>query len=888
MRRITLTCFAWLLILLGLTGFAAAQNVTIPISASSSKLNNLRPGFAPAPVWVIDSDGKPCLPPPIDSSQPDTIKYDIGGSTYLYGPSNLWGIVRFTAPSLFELRCLYIQMLNINSVDDGIEVYVYDDNGSGLPGALISGPYFISGPLFLGYTWLDVEIDQPYPTLAANQDFFVVFGPAPTGPPSQGWFLFIDSNGNTENRSGYGMSQQGPWYFTSLLGDLIIRAGGILSGGPQSLTIALTPISPPIQIPATGGDFSYNIAASNPDTATQRFSVWCMVTLPNGNPYGPVLGPVTITLNPGQTLERLRIQTVPAGAPQGNYDFNAYIGVYPDSIWDSDTFPFEKSGAGGVEHWVALYNGPANDYDVAYGLAVDQAGNVYVTGLSVGIGSGVSDYATIKYNSAGMQQWVARYAGPWEDSPSGGIALDLEGNVYVTGYSDQGPAGYVANYATIKYDNSGNQQWVAEYDGPSNGNDYANDVAVDQAGNVYVTGASVSITSYDYATIKYDSLENQIWVARYNGTGNSSDGADCIALDSAGNVYVAGSSEGGSQTGYDYVAIKYDSMGNQLWVARYSGQGAAYDELSSLALDGNGNVYLTGVSDGGVTEYDFATVKYDSSGNQLWVARYNGPANSYDFANSLALGSNGDVYVTGSAWFNLTAPDYVTIKYDTFGNQVWIVSYDGPGNSEDNAWSVALDLSGNVYVTGNSTGDSSTGVDYATIKYNGEGNQIWVSRFDGSANDWDGAGWIALDATGHVYVAGASDTDPSNLTNYDFCTIKYSGGNIDNWLPVEATVLGQPLPQEFALHQNYPNPFNASTVLSYQLPVASHVKLEVFDITGRAVGAQHAAPLPLVDGWRTAGEHELTFDASDLPSGMYFARLEAGDYAGVQKLILLK
>ena len=123
------------------------------------------------------------------------------------------------------------------------------------------------------------------------------------------------------------------------------------------------------------------------------------------------------------------------------------------------------------EAWVARYKGPGNSNDVAYAVAVDASGNVYVTGFSVGSGTG-TDYATIKYNASGAQQWVARY-GPGNDNDyATGIAVDGSGNVYVTGYSIGLGAGY--DYATIKYNPSGQQQWVARYNnGLVNGDDSA-------------------------------------------------------------------------------------------------------------------------------------------------------------------------------------------------------------------------------------------------------------------------------------------------------------------------------------------------------------------------------------------------------------------------------
>jgi len=423
-----------------------------------------------------------------------------------------------------------------------------------------------------------------------------------------------------------------------------------------------------------------------------------------------------------------------------------------------------------AEKWVARYNGPGNGEDRAQDIAVDGLGNVYVTGITGYLNNEeydiAGDYATIKYNSNGKQLWVQRYDGPAKGyDEARAIAVDSSGNVYVTGCS-YGLSGsmYREDFATIKYSPNGKQLWVKRYNGPGNSVDGATAIAVDGSGNVYVTGSSEgSGTDYDYATIKYNTNGKQLWVARYNGPGNSLDGATAIAVDGSGNVYVTGYSEG---SGYktDYATIKYGTNGKQLWVARYNGPGNYYDLAMAIAIDGSGNVYVTGYSHGSRSDFDYATIKYNTNGKQLWVQRYDGPAKGYDEARAIAVDKSGNVYVTGSSSY-----DYATIKYGPNGKQLWVKRYNGPGNDYDGVYAIALDGSGNVYVTGESK-VSGTDNDYATIKYNTNGKQLWVKRYDGPSKGYDGAQAIAVDKSGNVYVTGGSY---GSGTDYDYATVKY-------------------------------------------------------------------------------------------------------------------
>jgi len=414
------------------------------------------------------------------------------------------------------------------------------------------------------------------------------------------------------------------------------------------------------------------------------------------------------------------------------------------------------------QDWVRNYSsGNDPEFAFAYAVAVDASGNVYVTGSSYGP-NGLADYATVKYSNSGHTLWVQRYNGPednWDAATE--LALDASGNVYVTGHS------YGSNdfdYVTIKYSSSGTQEWVAHYDGPANSEDWPNALAVDASGNVYVTGYSLgSGTFYDYATVKYSPSGTQEWVARYNGPGNTKDRAWGLGVDGSGNVYVTGDSGEGSPNLSDYVTVKYSPSGVQRWAARYS---ALYDYATALAVDASGNVYVTGYSYGSGTYYDFATIKYNARGRLRWVARYNGGID--DLAYALAVDASGNVYVTGESGAVGKGSDYGTVKYDDRGVQAWVARYNGPGNSTDVANAIALDASGDVYVTGESEG-SGTVTDFATLKYSASGVRQWIARYNGPGNTFDTATALALDGSGNVFVTGRSDKVGGSV----YTTIKY-------------------------------------------------------------------------------------------------------------------
>ncbi len=430
----------------------------------------------------------------------------------------------------------------------------------------------------------------------------------------------------------------------------------------------------------------------------------------------------------------------------------------------------QSYAAGGTRLWTNRYNDLTNGTSWAVAIAVDDSGNVFVTGYSEGDGS-PTDYSTVAYSGAGVPLWTNRYNGPANGYDEAcAVAVDSSGNVFVTGYSqsDGGPSDY--DYATVAYSNAGVPLWTNRYDGPANNDDRACALAVDSVGNVFVTGSSVgSNGDYDYATVAYSNAGVPLWTNRYDAA-NGYDAARRLAVDWNGNVIVSGASLIG--TNLDYATIAYSNAGLPLWTNRYDGPGHNDDEVSAIAVDYNGNVFVTGLSWSG-TNWDYATVAYSVAGVPLWTNRYDGPGNSYDGASGIAVDSAGNVFVTGDSVGMGSSWDYATVAYSGAGVSLWTNRYNGPGNDDDEPVAVVVDRSGNVFVTGISTG--STGdLDYATLAYSGAGAPLWINRYNGPGNHNDYARAMAVDRSGNVFVTGASDRSTTFPAHYDFATIKYS------------------------------------------------------------------------------------------------------------------
>jgi hypothetical protein len=334
--------------------------------------------------------------------------------------------------------------------------------------------------------------------------------------------------------------------------------------------------------------------------------------------------------------------------------------------------------------------------------------------------------------------WTARYPEEGGYAYAFAMALDPQGNPVVTGRAGSASV-------TIKYDKlSGVPRWVARY---TVGVAHTQAIAIDHNGDIYVAGGTnQTATGYDFLTIKYEGeTGHQLWASRYNGPpGNGSDSVKSLAIDLQGDVYVTGSSMGHG-TGQDYATIKYDGQtGQQLWIARYNSVGSNNDYANAIVIDPADGVFVTGAS---------GTIKYHKqTGQLLW-----GPKPGYGTA--IAISEQGDIFVAG-----VEGSGYATYKFNgQTGQQLWGVISAPTGGA---AHAIAIDSMGDVLITGGSDWQFTPCL---TIKYSGlNGQALWTYSLPRDFFD------LEVDEAGNVYVSGTARTAfPGPIG--DFRTVKFDG-----------------------------------------------------------------------------------------------------------------
>jgi len=400
-----------------------------------------------------------------------------------------------------------------------------------------------------------------------------------------------------------------------------------------------------------------------------------------------------------------------------------------DVIWDN-SFDYHS----GADEPSALY--------------VDSNGNSYITGA--GVNDSHFDIVTIKYDSNGTLLWNNSFDYYSNNDRGNSIAVDSLGNSYVTGYGKTSEHTYYL--ITLKYASNGTLLWNRSFDYGLEDN-MGNSIAVDSQGNSYVTGYGYNGSGCDILTLKYASNGTLLWNRSFDYVSDSDEGKG-IAVDSDRNVYVAGYSKNGSITGI--TLLKYNESGNLLWNRFFEHDVDTYSIY--FKLSSSGNPYLVGSKNTGPSS-DVLILKYNESGNLQWNTTYEYVETSFAVARSFILDNDGNAYITGYMNSATTAEDIVIIKCASNGTLLWNNTFDLDSNLE-RGYSIAVDHDGNTYVAGEHSTEGGIH-NLLILKYANNGALLWNNSIDCHMNTDPTLFFIKLDGYGIPYIV-STEMDGSN------------------------------------------------------------------------------------------------------------------------------
>ena len=443
------------------------------------------------------------------------------------------------------------------------------------------------------------------------------------------------------------------------------------------------------------------------------------------------------------------------------------------------------------------------------------------TNPAYSIGAKQQARINIDDNDSPQEQWRRQFGTDKLDLAKD-LALDKDDNIYATGRTTgdlDGENQGIGDIFLVKYNSSGTEQWKRQLG--TNGFDEANGVATDSTGNVYLTGwtdgslDNNGVGRCDAWLSKYDSNGNWQWDKQI-GTPQYDISNGAMTADSQGNVYITGYTYGnlggeGNQGQADVWFAKYDSNGNQKWVKQLGSSG--WDEAQDIAVDNQGNIYLTGHTNGtlgdtSAGDKDAWVAKYNSSGDQEWVKQLGTVTN--EEALGIAIDKQDFLYLSGhtNGWLGEAYPgkpddwlgDYYAWWQGIHGDKrglggtyqgngdAWVAQFDLAGNRNwtrligtteaDIATSVAVDKGGNVYLTGSTRGEivkdgQLGGSDAFVAKYNVDGALHWKQQL-GTAGE-DTANSLAIGNEG-IYLTGSTsgDFDGNNQGGDDIWIAKFA------------------------------------------------------------------------------------------------------------------
>lgn len=359
--------------------------------------------------------------------------------------------------------------------------------------------------------------------------------------------------------------------------------------------------------------------------------------------------------------------------------------------------------------WTASHDGPGtkSDSDSAGAVAFDAAGNCIVVGYEDRTDFGQSaDWLVRKYSSLGALLWSRSYNSPADDWDAAfAVACDAAGNVVVAGMETRSDVAEGINWLVRKYDPGGALLWSRSYNHPATFGlqDQAWAVAIDGAGAIVVAGEVYEDgEQLNLMVRKYDAAGTVLWSRTFNNSQSNDDAGYGVALDGAGNILVAGIQDdpNGIGTAYDWALWKFDGAGNPVWSLTDTGKAGLDNEAWRVVPDAAGNIIVAGYDTGATSYRDWEIRKYGPTGALIWRREFSGPGAQWDQAYGLAVNGDGTALVGGRARF--ATDDFLIQAIDPAGRLAWSVMFDAGVGGSDQLNGLALGGAGRLAAVGSS------------------------------------------------------------------------------------------------------------------------------------------------------------------------------------------
>jgi len=372
-------------------------------------------------------------------------------------------------------------------------------------------------------------------------------------------------------------------------------------------------------------------------------------------------------------------------------------------------------------------------------------------------------------------EWIQRYNNNGDSNEDlRDMAIDKAGNIYITGYTYSPST--LEDIITLKYSTQGVLLWARMYNGPSNRGDIGVNVKVDDSNYIYVAGETFNASQFNnFLLIKYDQNGITKWTRELDGGGSFTDQPKDMVLDDSSNVYLTGYGFTPNWVVGDYLTVKYDRNGVLKWLKFFNNSGTYSEFANTIALDNSKRVIVTGLSSLSNGNTVSATIIYNNFGDTIRTIKYN---------NAIGWGiltdKTGNVYIGGD-YRNNNQDDIFINKYSEQGNLLWNYTYGTSDTIFTNDYFSSMHLDNqnkNIYLTGKSNVDNQNGWDYLILKYSLDGDSIWKRGYSLTPYSSNSSNHMAIDKFNNVYVTGSSDY---NTPSYRFLTVKYDSAGNFKW-----------------------------------------------------------------------------------------------------------